>query len=249
MDAMADVSYELFPRLSSLSASDHARVCSAVAEVSRKVVSENPQYWSSLMELDSGEKGAALAFAGDRPVGFWVLERVSVGGHEGLYTVLTNILPEYQGKHIAWQLRVRLLPLETEHDPRPRFYGFLTRNPRAWQLNASLCSVVAPDIFGDARDPQLLDLGVRSAKQLFPDKPLETSSMVMSEVFAPMCCGAKEQHHRTSGIEEAFFSVPGLSDRANARYFIGILKTANELRAMTGGHLPVRQPRAMPLQA
>lgn len=234
------ISYEIYLRLNSLSNTDRERVRYAVATVSKAVVSENPRYWSTLMEFDAGDKGAALAFVDDRPVGFWVVDRLNVGSAAGFYTVLTNVLPEYQGKHIAWQLRTRFLPLETENDERPRFYTFLTRNPRSWQLNASLCRTSIPDIFGDEPDFELLELGKRAAKQLFPDHPLELPSMVMSDVYPPMCCGAKEQHHRQSDIESAFFATPSLSVRENGRFFIGMLKTADELRSMTGGYLAPR---------
>ncbi|MBR0965666.1 hypothetical protein JQ554_15340 [Bradyrhizobium diazoefficiens] len=236
----SEITYEVYLRLNALSDADRERVRSAVAAVSKVVVSENPRYWSSLMAFDAGDKGAALAFANDQPVGFWVVERLHVGDVAGFYTVLTNVLPAYQGKHIAWELRTRFLPIETENDERPRFYTFLTRNPRSWQLNASLCKSAIPDIFDEDFDADLLELGKRAAKQLFPGNHLELPSMVISDVYPPLCCGAKEQHHRQSDIESTFFATPSLRRRENGRFFIGMLKSAAELRAMTGGHLSSR---------
>ena len=227
-----DITYEIYPRLDALPDSDRGRVHSSVATVSEALVSENPKYWSALTALAVGDKGAALAFLNEKPVGFWVLERMEVDGEPGLYTVLTNVLPEYQGQHIAWELRTRFLLCDLADDGRPRFYTFRTRNPRSWQLNARLCQSVVPDVFGKHFDARLLELGRRAAIQLFPDRPLEFPSMVLSGVYPPMCCGSKEQHHRESAIESAFFSVPSLADRENGRFFIGMLKSAEEMAAM-----------------
>jgi hypothetical protein len=186
-----------------------------------------------VVALAVGDKGAALAFANDKAVGFWVMERIDVDGAPGLYTVLTNVLPEHQGKQIAWELRTRFLLLDLETDSRSRFYTFRTRNPRSWELNARLCRSVVPDIFGRHSDDKLLELGRRAANQLFPDHHLEFPSMVLSRVYPPMSCGSKEQHHRDSEIETAFFATPSLSNRENGRFFIGELKTAGEIWAMT----------------
>lgn len=234
-----ELSYEIYPSLVALSGADRERVRSAVAGVSEELVAENPRYWSALMALDVGDKGAALAYDADKPVGFWVVERLHLGTVPGFYSVLTNVLPEYQEKRVAWQLRMRLLPREIEHDDHSRFFAFCTRNPRAWQLNASHCKAVVPDIFGEHSDADLLDLGKRAAKQLFPDNDLDFPSMVMAKVFPPMCCGAEQQHHRHSDIESAFFAPPALADHQCSRFFIGMLKTADELRAMRSAHIDV----------
>lgn len=228
------ISYEIYPRLDALRDRDRERVHTAVATVSAALVSENPRYWSALTAFAVGDKGAALAFDGDHAVGFWIVERVNVDDTPGLYTVLTNILPEYQGKHIAWQLRTRFLLPELEDDSRSRFYTFRTRNPRSWELNARLCRSVVPDIFGHPSDEKLLELGRRAANQIFPNLRLDFPSMVIFDVYPPMCCGSKEQHHRDSAIESSFFATPSLSSRENGRFFIGQLKTADEIRAMNG---------------
>jgi hypothetical protein len=228
-----EVSYEIYPQLDTLAEHDRSRVSSAVATVSEALVSENPRYWSALTELAIGDKAAALALLDGKPVGFWVLERIEVDGQPGLYTVLTNVLPEYQGRHIAWELRTRFLLHDLEHDKRARFYTFRTRNPRSWQLNSRLCRSSVPDVFDKHRDAKLLELGRRAAIQLFPDRPLEFPSMVLTGVYPPMCCGSKEQHHRDSEIESAFFAVPSLANRENGRFFIGMLKSADEIWAMS----------------
>lgn len=227
------VSYEIYPRLDTLAEGDRRRIHSAVATVSEALVSENPRYWSALTALAVGDKAAALAFLNEKPVGFWVLERMEVDGQPGLYTVLTNVLPEHQGKHIAWELRTRFLLRDLEDDRRSRFYTFRTRNPRSWQLNSRLCRSVVPDVFDQHRDAKLLELGRQAAIQLFPDRPLEFPSMVLSGVYPPMCCGSKEQHHRDSDMESAFFAVPSLANRENGRFFIGMLKSADEIWAMS----------------
>jgi hypothetical protein len=227
--------FELHQSLDALSDREREHVSAAVGRVSELLVSENPRYWSALTSLTDGDRGVALAFKNDEPVGFWLVERLTVGQARVLYSALTNVVPASQGEGISWQLRCRFLlqQMETGND-RPSFLAFRTRNPIAWQLNAKFCKTWAPDIFAGPSDEGLLDLGWRVARCLYPEHNIEFPSLVMADVYPPACCGAKQQHHRDPAIDAAFFTLPALSIRENGRFFIGELKAVEEIQALDG---------------
>jgi hypothetical protein len=224
--------YETYPDLNALSDRSWQRISGAVECISKVFIAENAQFREQVTSLRTGDKGVVLSFADGCAVGFGLYERVTVGSSKCLYAQLTNILPEFQGRRIGFEMKRRFLLHEIRSDSGPQFVAWRTRNPTVWQMNTKICNEIMPDIFGKRSNPLLLALGRLVALQLYPNQIIETPSLIMHGIYPSKCCGSQQPHHHDSETDAAFFDVPRIAETANARFFIGELKSPDEIEAV-----------------
>jgi hypothetical protein len=119
------------------------------------------------------------------------------------------------------RMTAAMLRVDAEAAPRAkRHLAWRTRNPVIWCANAYLCEAVVPDLTGG--DPELLTLCLRLARELYPDHELDSTSMVMRNVYGHMPERARD-YARVDPAVAAWFSS-ALSEPGDAMLALGRLR-------------------------
>jgi hypothetical protein len=149
--------------------------------------------------------GLAVATIDERLIAYSIYKRLNVLGEVVLYSVATNVTPEYQSGGLRRRFLKSMVQAERQSDNvAPTYLAFRTRNPIAWHVFWRCCSSIMPNYVDPAIDTKLVDLGIATAKEIFPELEVERPTMIMRNAF-DWVRYLSQPTHRDDSINAAFF--------------------------------------------
>ena len=145
--------------------------------------------------------GLAVATMDGRLIAYSIYKRLNVLGEVVLYSVATNVTPEHQSGGLRRRFLKSMVQTERQSDNvAPTYLAFRTRNPIAWHVFWRSCSSIMPNYVDPAIDPKLVDLGIATAKQIFPELEVERPTMIVGMTSANIATTMTRLRPSTSAI-------------------------------------------------
>jgi len=169
--------------------------------------------------------GIALHYDGEHIVGYAIYRRLRVAARLAIYLAGTGVCLscERQGVYHAMTRALFLKECQTLRPAEDVYYSWRTRNPTIWTANAKWCRAIMPNIPNgtSTRDPQLQEVAIRLASEMYLDIPVEIPSIVMRRVYDHMSYRVRPRHRTRDDTNDWFDRV--IPDPADAIFSVGIL--------------------------
>jgi len=156
------------------------------------------------------------------PVGFSIVKRFTVRGHQVLFSWFTNVRPRYQRLGTLDSITTFLLSRYLTETGSLPMYSLRTRNPVRWRAAARLMTRVAPDFFHGTRDPELYELAGHIAAHVYAGSKFEPDTLAMPETY--LAGGYQEPYHLADErVDRAFYAHPAIANPVGGLIAVGEL--------------------------
>jgi hypothetical protein len=177
--------------------------------------------WSAERHPFHDDHGLILASVASDFLGELIYRRLAFDGRRVIYVSGTDVHPAHRDGGIFRLMLDTVLGAEFASEPASPFYlCWRTRSPFVYAFGRALCDRLVPAT--GRSDVALMDVAVRAAALIFPDRPIEPASLIMRGVYTHMRYKAEPVSRGAPELNRWFAS--NLSDPADSVFCFGVCR-------------------------